>query len=56
MYTFAGVRGPSGPPGATGYTGATGATGATGFDYQTAKRRVARQAAGCPGKVVMQRR
>ena len=48
-----GLPGAPGVPGIKGVGGAdgsTGATGATGLQVQTIHRRVARQAAGCPGK------
>jgi len=56
VHTFAGVTGPHGRTGGTGFTGATGATGKDFFYFNNdiAKRRVARQAEGCPGELVRQ--
>ena len=50
--TFAGAMGASGATGYRGATGSTGATGATGGENHVAKRRVPRQAGGCPGKLI----
>ena len=52
VYTFTGYPGPVGATGFTGETGATGATGASVVLIHGAKRRVVRQTAGCPGKLV----
>jgi len=55
LITYTPCLGPPGAPGAPGVKGvrgldgSTGATGATGLRVQTIHRRVARQAAGCPG-------
>ena len=49
---FTGPTGLPGPSGATGATGATGETGEKIVAFQTGKRRVARQAVGCPGKSI----
>jgi len=46
---YTGIHGKQGRRGATGDTGATGSTGATGVEIQ---RRVAREARGCPGKLM----
>ena len=49
---IAGRTGGTGSTGSQGAAGVAGATGATGVEYQSAKRRVARQAAGCPGQLI----
>jgi len=49
---FSGVGGPVGATGDQGDTGATGAIGATVVEYRVNKRRIARQAVGCPGKLI----
>jgi len=49
---IAGRTGGTGSTGSQGAAGVAGATGATGVEHQSAKRRVARQAAGCPGQLI----